>query len=85
VPSWPDAARRLVSVVIFLTSSREIDPDGTCDGGALTLHDDQGHVVTRLVPAAVTLVAFPSGTPHEVAPITAGVRETIVDWFYDAT
>jgi predicted 2-oxoglutarate/Fe(II)-dependent dioxygenase YbiX len=34
-------------------------------------------------PAAPGLfVAFPSGTLHEVAPVTAGVRGTIVTWFF---
>jgi len=28
------------------------------------------------------LVAFPSGLPHEVLPVTAGIRDAVVDWFY---
>ena len=32
-------------------------------------------------PAPGLLVAFPAGTLHEVAPITAGVRGTVVTWF----
>jgi predicted 2-oxoglutarate/Fe(II)-dependent dioxygenase YbiX len=35
-----------------------------------------------VVPRAGTLVAFPSDTPHEVLPVTGGVRDAIVDWFY---
>jgi predicted 2-oxoglutarate/Fe(II)-dependent dioxygenase YbiX len=27
-------------------------------------------------------VAFPADVPHEVLPVTAGVRDVVVDWFY---
>jgi predicted 2-oxoglutarate/Fe(II)-dependent dioxygenase YbiX len=35
-----------------------------------------------VVPVAGTLVAFPSHVLHEVLPVTAGIRDAIVDWFY---
>ena len=35
-------------------------------------------------PRAGTLVAFLSSTLHEVTPVTAGVRDTVVDWLYEA-
>jgi predicted 2-oxoglutarate/Fe(II)-dependent dioxygenase YbiX len=55
-------------------------------GGALRLYGlaDPGDpaVPFDIVPAAGTLVAFPSDVLHEVLPVTAGVRDAIVDWFY---
>jgi predicted 2-oxoglutarate/Fe(II)-dependent dioxygenase YbiX len=82
VPSWPDAARRRISLVLFLRTSRDADPEGTFSGGALRLFDDEGDGVCDIHPRAGTLVAFPSTTLHEVAPISDGVRDVIVDWFY---
>jgi len=35
-----------------------------------------------IAPRAGLFVAFPSETAHEVLPVTAGVRDAIVDWFY---
>src|SRR5688572_29520608 len=35
VDAWPDAARRRVSLVLFLCTSREIDACGVFSGGAL--------------------------------------------------
>jgi predicted 2-oxoglutarate/Fe(II)-dependent dioxygenase YbiX len=29
-----------------------------------------------------TLVAFASDVLHEVLPVTAGIRDVVVDWFY---
>jgi len=82
VPSWPDAARRRISLVLFLQTSREADPAGTFSGGALRLYDDEGGGVHDIHPRAGTLVAFLSTTLHEVTPITDGVRDALVDWFY---
>jgi predicted 2-oxoglutarate/Fe(II)-dependent dioxygenase YbiX len=82
VSSWPDAARRRISLVIFLTTSREIDASGTFSGGALRLFDEDDKVTRDIHPQAGTLVAFPSTTPHEVTAIIDGIRDTIVDWFY---
>jgi predicted 2-oxoglutarate/Fe(II)-dependent dioxygenase YbiX len=81
VPSWPDAARRRISLVLFLRTSREADPAGTFSGGALRLYDD-GESIHDIRPRAGTLVAFLSTTLHEVAPVTEGVRDALVDWFY---
>jgi SM-20-related protein len=72
--SWPDAARRRVAVVLFLTA---------CRGGALRLlaeDDAQGDV--EVLPAEGSLVAFHADTLHEVAPVEAGTRDVVVDWFY---
>lgn len=84
VASWPPAARRLISVVLFLSSSRDNTPAGRFSGGTLDLLDDHGTVVRRVTPAAGTLIAFRSDTLHEVQPVRDGVRETVVDWFYEA-
>jgi predicted 2-oxoglutarate/Fe(II)-dependent dioxygenase YbiX len=82
VPSWPDAERRRISLVLFLTTSRAVDPSGTFSGGALRLFDDEGAVVREVVPRSGTLVAFPSTMLHEVAPVVSGVRDAVVDWWY---
>lgn len=72
VPSWPDAGRRRIAVVIFLN-------DGF-SGGVLRLFGDEG---TRdIVPREGTLAAFSAMTLHEVAPVIDGTRDTVVDWFY---
>jgi len=83
VPSWPAAARRCIAMVLFLTTSRTLDPSGTFSGGILRLLSDDGGVERDLPPRAGTFVAFPATTLHEVTPVTAGVRDTVVDWFYD--
>ncbi len=71
VPSWPNAARRVIAVVTFLNA------DFT--GGHLRLLDDSGAV--DIVPQEGTLVAFPASSLHEVAQIVSGTRDTVVDWF----
>ena len=84
VDSWPDAARRRVSLVLFLCSSREIDAHGTFSGGALRLHYEDAQASSRDIhPRAGTLVAFLSTTLHEVLPVHDGIRDTVVDWCYD--
>jgi predicted 2-oxoglutarate/Fe(II)-dependent dioxygenase YbiX len=86
VDSWPDAARRRVSLVLFLCSSREIDAHGTFSGGALRLHAEDTHASSQDIhPRAGTLVAFLSTTLHEVLPVHDGIRDTAVDWCYDAS
>jgi predicted 2-oxoglutarate/Fe(II)-dependent dioxygenase YbiX len=82
VSSWPDAARRRISVILFLTTSRDANPSGTFSGGALRLFDEDGQLSREIHSEAGTLVAFPSTTLHEVLPVTDGVRDTAVDWFY---
>ena len=85
VDSWPDAARRRVSLVLFLCTSRELDAQGTFSGGTLRVHaDDQHGSPHDIHPRAGTLVAFLSSTLHEVTPVTAGVRDAVVDWLYEA-
>lgn len=77
-PAWPDAARRRLSVVVFLNSSLPSPGAGDFAGGEL-------HVIgarQRVVPLAGRIAAFDAGLLHEVAPILAGTRDVIVDWFY---
>lgn len=78
---WP----RRVSVVLFLTTAG-CGSAVSCEGGSLRLY---GPINTACDPAPLdilpvggTLVAFPSTVLHEVLPVTAGVRDTVVDWFY---
>lgn len=81
VPSWPLTERRQITVVLFLESSREAEPSGGFRGGILKLFPDQGDPI-EIVPTGGTLVAFPAAMRHEVTRVTAGRRDTIVDWFY---
>jgi SM-20-related protein len=73
--------RRRVSIVLFLSGSGATAPSGECSGGALRLYG-RGAKPIDVDPAIGTLVAFPADTPHEVLPVTAGVRDVVVDWFY---
>lgn len=68
VASWPGAARRLLTVVVFLNA-------GGFTGGVLRVGDD------AVVPAAGLLVAFPADALHEVTTVRGGVRDAVVDWF----
>lgn len=82
VASWPDAARRRISLVLFLTTSRDVRETGTFSGGALRLFDEEGHIAREVYPEAGRLVAFPSTVLHEVLPVGDGTRDAVVDWFY---
>lgn len=77
---------RRVSLVLFLTDADRGAGDGRCEGGALRLYaaadPAQETVPFDISPAAGTLVAFQSHVLHEVMPVTDGVRDAIVDWFY---
>lgn len=81
VPSWPLTERRRVTVVLFLESSREAEPSGGFRGGSLRLFPDAGDPI-EILPKRGTLVAFPAAMRHEVTRVTAGRRDTVVDWFY---
>jgi predicted 2-oxoglutarate/Fe(II)-dependent dioxygenase YbiX len=81
LPAWPPAARRAVTVVLFLESAREADPAGGFSGGSLRLFPDDEDTPVDIVPTRGMLVAFPADTPHEVTPVLDGHRDTIVDWF----
>ena len=81
VPSWPLTERRQITVVLFLESSRDAEPAGGFRGGVLRLFPDEGDPI-EIIATGGTLVAFPAGMRHEVTRVTAGRRDTIVDWFY---
>jgi predicted 2-oxoglutarate/Fe(II)-dependent dioxygenase YbiX len=82
VPSWPAAARRCISIVLFLTSSREVEPTGAFTGGALRLFvDDHASKPVDVHPREGTLVAFPATMLHEVRTVHEGTRDAAVDWF----
>lgn len=83
----PDAstASRRVSVVVFLNAeSKEPAPDCYC-GGSLTFHGLMDGPFAKcafpLEAEAGLLVAFRSSTLHEVRPVTAGQRYSVVGWF----
>lgn len=83
VPSWPDAARRAITMVVFLNSSSDAAPDGEFAGGCLRLFPHGLDAKSIDVSARRgTLVAFLASIPHEVTPLTRGRRDTIVDWCY---
>ena len=84
VAGWPAAARRSASVVVFLNDSKAVDRDGDFEGGTLCLYFEPGAPGVEVHPEAGLLVAFPSGTLHEVLPVRQGTRDAAVDWFYDA-
>ena len=82
LPSWPDAARRRIAVVLFLTTSREADPSGTFTGGMLRLFADDNAAPIDVAPHEGTLVAFPATMLHEVTEVQDGTRDAVVDWYY---
>jgi predicted 2-oxoglutarate/Fe(II)-dependent dioxygenase YbiX len=86
LPKPDDEFPRRISIVLFLSSAAPDPGDGRCEGGALRLYgvaDPSDEAVPLdILPAAGTLVAFPSDLLHEVLPVKAGVRDAIVDWFY---
>jgi len=85
--AWPDAARRQVSLVIFLNSSRSVpEPDEFSGGELVMFPEDLAEVPAgepiEIVPLEGSLIAFRAATAHEVRPVFVGVRDVIVDWFY---
>ena len=76
---------RRVSVVLFLNAeSKEPAPDIYC-GGSLTFHGLMDGPFKKcafsLEADAGLLIAFRSSTLHEVRPVTAGQRYSVVGWF----
>lgn len=76
VASWPDAIRRRIALVAFLSGPGELE------GGCLRIYEPTHAVDVH--PDTGRLVAFPAECLHEVTPVRAGTRDVIVDWFYDA-
>jgi predicted 2-oxoglutarate/Fe(II)-dependent dioxygenase YbiX len=81
----PRTAARQVSISILLTDQSDA-PGGYAGGGLRFYGSLPNHpnmpLVVPCVPAAGTLVAFHPDLVHEVAPITAGERLSIVTWFH---
>jgi predicted 2-oxoglutarate/Fe(II)-dependent dioxygenase YbiX len=77
---------RRISLVLFLTDAGQGVGDGRCEGGSLRLYGevDLAHenLPLDIPPSAGMLIAFRSHLLHEVLPVTDGVRDVIVDWFY---
>jgi predicted 2-oxoglutarate/Fe(II)-dependent dioxygenase YbiX len=84
---WPWAARRLISVIVFLNSSSSDPVPGEFGGGELVMFPElpggpgTAEPVT-VVPRQGTLVAFDASMPHEVRAVRCGSRDVIVDWYY---
>jgi predicted 2-oxoglutarate/Fe(II)-dependent dioxygenase YbiX len=79
-----DTEARLVSVVIFLNEQADGPKEGAYCGGSLVFHDWRGGRGSAELPQARlpgTFVAFRSEITHEVTPVTAGERFTIVGWY----
>jgi len=75
-----DRSRR-ISVSIFLNhQSERPEPNAYC-GGSLVFSDWRSDAECRLACEAGTLVAFRSEVTHEVIPVTAGERYSIVSWY----
>jgi predicted 2-oxoglutarate/Fe(II)-dependent dioxygenase YbiX len=72
---------RKVSVIVWLNSASSDGGGGEFGGGTLRLYEPDVSAAHELVPVAGTLVAFPSGWPHEVTPVTWGARDVVVDWW----
>jgi predicted 2-oxoglutarate/Fe(II)-dependent dioxygenase YbiX len=75
---------RKVSVVIFLNRKSDIPASDSYCGGALVFTEwrpgsNRGQY--SLNADAGTIVAFPAETTHEVTPVTAGERYSIVSWY----
>ena len=84
VAGWSSAARRAASIVVFLNGSRAKAAAGSFEGGLLCLHPDADGEPIEIRPEPGLLVAFPAQVLHEVLPVRNGVRDAVVDWFYDA-
>jgi predicted 2-oxoglutarate/Fe(II)-dependent dioxygenase YbiX len=73
--------RRAVSIVIFVNSGHP-HAAAAFTGGQLWLHDVAGAAggICAITPLAGALVAFRSSQLHEVRPVKAGLRLTLVSW-----
>ncbi|MGV3522821.1 MAG: 2OG-Fe(II) oxygenase [Candidatus Sericytochromatia bacterium] len=65
-----ETSRRKLSLVLFLTPPEEYE------GGQLVLKPR----FEPILPQQGSLVIFPSYIPHEVRPVTKGVRHSLVTW-----
>lgn len=70
------ARTRQLSVVLFLNAP----PD--YQGGELVIYPQPGQMGEVCRPQAGDLLAFRPEWPHEVRPVLAGLRYSVVSWFY---
>ena len=85
--AWPGAARRLVSLVVFLNSSCSQPAPGEFSGGELVIFPESLDApatfeAITVVPRQGALVAFDALMSHEVRPVRGGTRDVIVDWYH---
>jgi len=87
IPENPEPIKaRKVSTVIFLNSEIDEPENNTYVGGSLIIYGImkdprfESHGFS-LIGTAGMLLAFRSDLLHEVKPVKAGVRYTVVDWF----
>jgi predicted 2-oxoglutarate/Fe(II)-dependent dioxygenase YbiX len=75
-------ARRKVSVVVFVNSGGSSGKGRQYSGGLLKLYAETGPRPAALILDGEPglLVAFRSSTLHEVTPVRAGERLTVVGW-----
>ena len=73
--------RRQLALVLFLNTAAP-RPGASFTGGTLRLHemDDAEGAPHDVTPTAGTLVAFRSSVLHEVLPVEAGTRLSVVTW-----
>jgi predicted 2-oxoglutarate/Fe(II)-dependent dioxygenase YbiX len=81
------ADERKVSCVLFLNGSAAFAKDECFVGGALAFfrlgkNETAEGCKSFLHPIPALLVAFRSATCHEVLPVMAGCRWTLVTWFH---
>lgn len=82
----PHHERRAISTVTFLNGPMKTGARHGYTGGALTLYGlldgpQWCNFPVRIEPRPGLFVAFPSSTIHEVQPVAAGRRCTVVGWF----
>jgi predicted 2-oxoglutarate/Fe(II)-dependent dioxygenase YbiX len=86
-PGCPEGVRnRQVTAILFLNEQANSDHAEGYHGGSLVIYtpdygvdsDDPG---VRILGKAGSLVAFRSNLFHEIQPITAGERFSIITWF----
>jgi predicted 2-oxoglutarate/Fe(II)-dependent dioxygenase YbiX len=82
VAGWPAAAKRLVTVVVFLNGGVPDAAQRDFEGGQLCLYPGTGAPI-EISPETGLLVAFPADFLHEVRPVLAGTRDAAIDWFFD--
>jgi SM-20-related protein len=77
-------SRRKVSIVVFLNDQSETPCDGAYAGGSLVFYGllpPPFHILGHpLDGKRGSLVAFLPEVPHEVKPVTRGIRYTVVSW-----